>query len=284
MDRRGWEISGGAVVALVLFGVAPTPDRSGPADPSPAAATPVASTTPSPTPSATPTAEAGPAVLLPNLRSLDAYDLRIETTPTGRRLRFAASPANVGTGPFVLQPRGRQDCRPRQLSAVQILSVDRNGDGEFRRGEDRRTRRQPAGCMLRHFGHDHWHFDAMAAYSLRRPDVSSTLAARSKVSFYLRDNSRVRDVATTVRREHFGECSATGVQGISPGWADIYGADLDGQWLALPRGADDEVVCLDLTADPRDLVEETDESDNGTSVAVRIDGTSVRCAKRSACV
>lgn len=190
-------------------------------------------------------------MLLPNLRSLDANDLRIETTPTGRRLRFAAPLANVGTGPFVLQPRGRQDCRPRQLSAVQILSVDRNGDGEFRRGQDRRARGQFAGCMLRHFGHDHWHFDAMAAYSLRRPDVSSTLAARNKVSFCLRDNARVRDVATTVRREHFGECSATGVQGISPGWADIYGADLDGQWLGCGSTARRSVAPSVLRASDR---------------------------------
>jgi hypothetical protein len=130
--------------------------------------------------------------------------------------------------------------------------------------------------MLRHRGHDHWHFDAMAAYSLRRPNAARPLAARNKVSFCLRDNRRARGVATTARREHFGDCTAAGPQGISPGWVDVYSADLDGQWLRLPPGVDDEVVCLDLAADPRDLIREVDETDNATSVALRISGSVVR--------
>ncbi len=109
--------------------------------------------------------------LLPDLRSLDAFDLRIEATPAGRRLRFAAALANDGPGPLVLKPRDRRDCDPGEHAATQILFVDGDGDGRFRRDRDERTRRQFAGCMLRHRGHDHWHFDAMAAYSLRRPDA-----------------------------------------------------------------------------------------------------------------
>lgn len=283
MNRRAWGIGAGVVGVLVLGAAALSAERAGPIDRARVAAEPTDTTTAEPSATASPSPVAGSVVLLPNLRSLDASDLRIESRPTGRRLRFAASLANIGPGPLVLKPRGRKDCTPRQLSAAQILFVDTDADGGYRRDVDRRTRRQFAGCMLRHPGHDHWHFDAMAAYSLRRPDAERTLAARTKVSFCLRDNARVRTVATTVRREHFGECSASGVQGISPGWVDVYGADLDGQWLTLPRGVDDEIVCLDLTADPRELVEETDEADNGTSVAVRIDGTSVRRVSRSVC-
>jgi Lysyl oxidase len=223
------------------------------------------------------------AALLPNMRSLDARDLRLQVTPAGRRLRFAGWLANVGSGPLVLLPRGRRQCGPREHSATQILYRDRNEDGTYQRDRDQRTRRRFAGCMLRHAGHDHWHFDAMAAYSLRRPGTTSRLAARPKVSFCLRDNTRVEGVPTTVRREHFGDCTARGVQGISPGWIDVYGPDLDGQWLRLPRGVDREVLCLDVEADPRDLVRESDESDNATTVAVRVAGREVRRVPRARC-
>ena len=57
---------------------------------------------------------------------------------------------------------------------------------------------------------------------------------------------------------------------------DIYTWDLDGQSLPFPAGADGETVRLDLAADPRDLIEEASESDNTTSLALRIDGTDVR--------
>jgi hypothetical protein len=86
-----------------------------------------------------------------------------------------------------------------------------------------------------------------------------------------------------VRREHFGECTRDGPQGISPGWVDIYDSDLDGQWLRLPPGVRNEVLCLDLEADPLDLLEETDEGDNAASVAIRVDGTRVRTAAARFC-
>jgi hypothetical protein len=137
--------------------------------------------------------------------------------------------------------------------------------------------------MLRHPGHRHWHFDAMAAYSLRRPGTVNALVARNKVSFCLRDNQRVPGQRVVVRREHFGRCSRNSQQGISPGWVDVYKADLNGQWLRLPSSVDKEVVCLDLKADPRGLLTETNETDNAVSVAIRIDGTRVRRVNSATC-
>jgi Lysyl oxidase len=137
--------------------------------------------------------------------------------------------------------------------------------------------------MLRHPGHRHWHFDAMAAYSLRRPGSEEPLVARNKVSFCLRDNRRIPGQRVVVRREHFGRCARTSRQGISPGWVDVYKANLDGQSLRLPRGVNGEVVCLDLQADPRGRLAETDETDNATSVALRIDGTRVRRINSAPC-
>ena len=103
------------------------------------------------------------------MRSLSASDLSIEVVGGVRRLRFAASLANVGPGPLLLLPAGTGECRTGQHEAVQVLHRDRNRDGVFQRARDRQGSRRATGCMLRHSGHDHWHFDAMAAYSLRRP-------------------------------------------------------------------------------------------------------------------
>jgi hypothetical protein len=229
-----------------------------------------------PTTSPTATERPGPPVLRPNMRSLGARDLQVEVDGDTRRLRFAAHLANLGPGPLVLQPRGRGRCEAGEHAAVQEVHVDVDGDRSFRRGVDGRRTREFSGCMARHPGHDHWHFDAMAAYSLRRPDADRVLVARDKVSFCLRDNQRVPGRPVPARRRHFGDCTATTAQGISPGWVDVYGADLDGQWLRLPRQVDGELLCLDLTADPDDLIAEADEADNGTSVAIRVQGSTVR--------
>jgi hypothetical protein len=240
---------------------------------------------PSPTPlrSASPTTPPPPPLLLPNMRSLRPSDLDIEVVGTERRLRFAASLANLGPGPLLLLPRGRTSCPGGQHPAVQVLHRDGNTDGVFQRARDRAHSQRDVGCMLRHPGHRHWHFDAMAAYSLRRPGTNNALVSRDKVSFCLRDNLRATGQRVVVRREHFGRCSRNSQQGISPGWVDVYKADLAGQWLRLPSSLDEEVVCLDLRADPLGRLVETDETDNASSVAIRIDGTRVRRVDPASC-
>jgi hypothetical protein len=223
-------------------------------------------------------------LLLPNMRSLSASDLQIEVVGNTRRLRFAASLANVGLGPLYLLPRGRGKCPSGQHEAIQLVHRDVNRDGKFQRRRDRQLYRRASGCMLLHPGHKHWHFDAMAAYSLRRAGSSRVLVARDKVSFCLRDNLKVPRQRVVVPRRHFGRCTRkSSQQGISPGWVDLYKADLSGQWLRLPSNVDSDVLCLDLEADPLGRLVETDETDNSTSVAIRVDGTRVRKVKSTAC-
>jgi hypothetical protein len=224
-----------------------------------------------------------PPLLLPNMRSLSASDLQIEVVGNTPRLRFAASLANVGPGPLLLLPRGRGRCGSGQHEAVQVLHRDANRDGKFQRSRDRAASQRLTGCMLRHPGHKHWHFDAMAAYSLRRAGSSRVLVARNKVSFCLRDNLKAPGQRVVVPRRHFGRCSRNSQQGISPGWVDLYKADLSGQWLRLPGNVGSDVLCLDLAADPLGRLVETNEIDNATSVAFRVDGTRVRRVNSAAC-
>jgi hypothetical protein len=88
------------LVALVSRGAATqSPSVSGAPTPEPAAGTPASAAPPrSPTPTQ-------PVLLLPNMRSLRAGDLSIETVGDERRLRFAASLANMGPGPLLLLPQ-----------------------------------------------------------------------------------------------------------------------------------------------------------------------------------
>jgi hypothetical protein len=248
--------------------------------PSPSGAMPTATQS---TPPPTPRVPQAPALLLPNMRSLNASDLQIEVVGSTRRLRFAASLANVGPGPLLLLPRGRGGCPSGQHEAVQVLHRDGDRDGKFRRASDREGSRRLTGCMLRHPDHKHWHFDAMASYSLRCAGSSRVLVSRDKVSFCLRDNYKVPAQRIVVPRRHFGRCSRNSQQGISPGWVDLYKADLSGQWLRLPANVGSDVLCLDLKADPLGRLVETDEADNATSVAFRLDGTRVRKANPRAC-
>ena len=60
-------------------------------------------------------------------------------------------------------------------------------------------------------------------------------------------------------------------------------ADLSGQWLRLPTSVGSEVLCLDLKADPRGRLVETNETDNATSVAIRVEGSRVRTVRSAAC-
>jgi len=234
-------------------------------------------TAPAPSASSSPTALSDePAPLLPNLRSLPAEELSVETTSDGvRRLRFSSSLANVGPGPLELVPDDGTACPGEQRHASQRLFVDVDVDGRFDRSRDVRTLTRAAGCMLDHPTHDHWHFDAMARYALTPPGTENPIVAVHKVSFCLRDN------ATTpggpLEQAHFyPECDGRlSLQGISPGWEDIYRSDLPGQVLALPDGTADGLYCLRTTADPDDLLVETEKADNGAVQALRLVGTTV---------
>jgi hypothetical protein len=268
MDRRAVLLGVGVAFAALVVAIALAAGGSSDAEdaqpnqpietPSP---TILAETLGPPTPS-------GPPLLLPNMRSLDASDLQIEQRGSLRRLRFAASLANLGPGPLLLDPRGQGGCPRGQIAADQLLHQDGNDDGEFQRRLDKVADRRLAGCMLDHPDHDHWHFRAMASYVLRDP-AGGVIGSREKVSFCLRDNTLVPGAPVVVRREYFGECSRTKVQGISPGWVDVYSAELTGQGIRLP----DELTgrfCLELTADPLGRVVETDETDNARTIGIQI--------------
>lgn len=223
------------------------------------------------------------APLLPNLQSLPPEDVLIEVVAGDRRLRFTSIIANTGVGPVETEPDGLLPCPRGQRHASQILYHDEDDDGRYDRATDTTTTSRPAGCMFDHEGHNHWHFDAAARYTLVDPGGGPPVAEASKVSFCWRDNREVPSEADPRPEQHYGDCSSDTVQGITPGWADVYGQQLDDQHLDLPGDLADGVYCLWNEADPLGLLRETDDTDNAAVTAIEITGSDVAEAPLSMC-
>ena len=211
--------------------------------------------------------------LLPNIQVRPAANVVIDTTGPGRLLRFDSTLVNAGPGPLEVVPQPLIRCPPRQRQVAQVIYLDADDDGRFDRAVDRAKTAVESGCMLFHPGHDHWHVDATAAYSLTPTTSVEPLVQRSKVSFCLRDSDRLRDGDGD--RRHYRECARDRRQGISVAWTDLYDNTLDGQTLRLPAAVGDGDYCLRLQADPFDLFRESDEDDNHSAVVVRLRGDTV---------
>lgn len=102
--------------------------------------------------------------------------------------------------------------------------------------------------------HGHYHFNSFAKYRLL-DTTGSVVRNGHKMGFCLMDITRVDSAANPSARY---TCSN---QGIQAGWADIYSANLSGQWIditGLPAGQ----YVLEITMDPLNLIDELDETNN----------------------
>ncbi len=209
-----------------------------------------------------------PHLHLPNLaaRATDYVESSLTYTPTGPLelyldpphepyvLRFNARAANAGAYPLELL--GVPTSNALALRAHECVQwVDAVC-----------TERVEVGQMEWHQAHQHWHFNDFALYELRRlgpdgaPDMSGAglVGSGTKASFCLMDSERDAPGGSLVGR--YQTCSGV-LQGISPGWADFYGAGLPGQEISL-EGVADGVYALVFTLDPDNRLHESDESDN----------------------
>lgn len=175
------------------------------------------------------------------------------------------------------------DTRAQNLGTVPVqLTVDNIESPEVSTvsqcvawGPDRVCREQrQVGGFVWHDEHSHFHFEEFADYELRkvlrngRVDYSrrGLIAKSSKVSFCLIDSAPVRDDAFPVGV--YRTCLPT-VQGISPGWTDIYDAFLEGQQLPL-TGVTDGRYALVIRVNYADRLFETAYTDNTVEVMLEI--------------
>lgn len=228
--------------------------------------------------------EADPeAELLPDLVTLPPPDLRMPTHPKRDLLRLSNEIGNQGAGPLELYPSAAsENCDgdgngANDRTAFQRVysdSADSGSIGYFDRSTDTQSSSRPAGCMVFHPEHNHWHFDDFARYRIYREGTGKLLASNEKVSFCVVDTALPFDPppAGQPSQPYFPTaegCDATATEGLSIGWADLYAYYLPGQQLDLSNRKRGK-FCLVSTADPNDQIAEGDENNNSYRMRLRI--------------
>ncbi len=206
-----------------------------------------------------------PTRLLPDLRTLVPSGLRITHSSSNGStlLKLTNSVWNGGYGPLDLI--GIVDPGSDTQSVVQRILRD---DGEYSE--------ESIGELIFHPGHNHWHLDSFAVYELWTLQPNGTLdqvvATSGKVSYCLRDIRRSSE-AERIDQAGFTSCSPVR-QGLSVGWTDVYQYYLAGQSIDI-TGLEDGTYALMSTADPHNLIWESDETNNGVVIYLEILGTKV---------
>lgn len=210
---------------------------------------------------------ADPNLLLPDLRTLAPHSLRVrEDRRTGRRLlRLGNTYWNAGKG--MLELRGDHD-----LDKVTTLVTQRI---QTRQGQLKRVR---VGNFEFHPKHNHWHFGSLAVYEVLqlRSDGSlgPVVASSGKLTYCLLDTNRVApDLEGAPRKEKYLKCGRR-LQGLSVGWGDTYGFRLPDQHVDI-TGIPDGRYALRSTADPGDLIWETNERNNAGVTYIKLRGKRV---------
>lgn len=208
---------------------------------------------------------------LPNLVPMAPMFVDTGPTPTGsalpvtvyleppsgpNALRFTTVMANRGSE--ALELLGLPSTDPQRAEAYQCVAWSSDVEHVC-------LEREAVGAMVLHHQHGHFHFEGFARYDLVRlrpngqPDRSraGVVATSPKVSFCLQDSDQVDEGAPG---RYYDFCTGA-LQGISPGWADIYDSSLAGQSLPL-AGVADGRYALVYTADPENRLRESNERDN----------------------
>jgi hypothetical protein len=215
--------------------------------------------------------------LLPDLVTRSPAKIFLQEGKRGKRVvRFSNEVVNVGIGPLELRPRvgdcNRNGNRGDDRTSYQRIYRDANGDGAFARGADVRLHTRSAGCTRFHPAHKHWHFEALAEYSLHPLQADGSpgplVIVGKKVSSCVLDTKRrLPKPPGSPRRKYYGSCRRDSIGGISIGWGDIYGARVSGQELDVTR-LGDGVYCLVSQADPEDRLLESNERNNARTTRI----------------
>lgn len=184
------------------------------------------------------------------------YDAMIEGS-SQKLLRFSNAVPNVGAGPLDLYATVQPD---GTTFAYQRVWNDNGTFSDYQAGTF---------VFAGHESHNHWHFADFADYNLRSVTegngVGALVATSQKVTFCLMDVTRYDPAA--------GPSGFTcNHQGITVGWADVYGRSLADQWIditSVPDGA----YWLESVVDPSDRLLETTNTNNASRIRLQIDKT-----------
>ena len=129
-----------------------------------------------------------------------------------------------------------------------------------------------AGTFTFHSGHQHLHFDNWLNFHLRsnlvNDAVGDIIVSGDKTSFAIIDLTHYNPALPGSPAS--GRYGGGLVQGLSVGWADVYGANLTDQWIDvtdMPAGR----YWLEAIVDPANSILESDESNNTSRILIDLD-------------
>jgi hypothetical protein len=183
----------------------------------------------------------GAEPLLPNLVADPPNNVTLETSSTEGGLKSSGEPKLLlrfngyihNVGPGALEFRGYRNSPSEPMKAFQRVY---NSDGSYRE--------EPSSAELVYAtadGHEHWHLQRAAKYSLWNSARTAEAAPAQKVGFCLDDSEHVDPFGPGEAvyseangrefcRQHQPEATRL-FEGISVGWRDRYDASLAFQWV-----------------------------------------------------
>ena len=199
-------------------------------------------------------------------------DLVLESNGGKLFLRLSNRIGNKGPGPLEIYPSASSnncdgdDNPANDRDVYQRVFQDSNADNLFERSQDLESHEVLFGCEQYHPAHHHWHVLDFSRYKLVRARSGRTVARSTKIGFCIVDTDhRFAGLPGSPPGQYYptgsGECDQESIDGLSVGWADSYAYWLPGQELnvsSLRHGR----YCLVSTADPDNLLRETDNSNN----------------------
>ena len=230
-----------------------------------------------------------------------------------RPLRLAAGPSNVGDGTMELTagppgptptpgPAASPNCRGIPDPGPEPSAPPTN-PAEFITGpqqqriyySDGTSELVDAGSFEFHIPHHHLHHRAVAEFRLFRvtnPDTGTMQLASvgPKIGFcvgeYLipewgkfRSDPPRRTVAEGVTRECFQPLPGYGQITLIRGWGDVYGRDVEGNYVEFGKNPDGLYV-LRVATNPDNSIHESDTRDNWSYAYIRITGENVEVLER----
>jgi lysyl oxidase len=220
--------------------------------------------------------------LLPDLVTMKIGQQDIALHPSGEKLflRLSNEIGNQGRGPLEIYPSAQSSNCDRDgdpdndRDTYQRIFLDSNGDRRFVRAQDAQSEHHLFGCERYHAAHGHWHLLDFSRYKLVREKTGHTVTRSTKIGFCIIDTDRAfPGLAGSPASGYYpagsGDCDEDSIDGLSVGWADTYGYFLPGQYLnvtGLGRGR----YCLVSTADPDNLLRESNNSNNARRTRIAL--------------
>jgi Lysyl oxidase len=196
----------------------------------------------------------------PNLIPLPASNFSLVTNGTtgATTLRFATTSWNAGAGRLQLEAGSVDTGSGKQQVYQRVFNSDGSSALFF------------AGWFEWHSGHNHFHFDDYATYTLQPVNApGASLRTGSKTTFCVMDTTKIDTTLPGAPGQAVFSSCGSQIQGMSVGWGDTYGSHLAGQEIDF-TGNPDGLYQVRIEIDPNKVMVESNENDNLSCALVQV--------------